>query len=115
MAPLRVPLVWAQLALGFVSASLVLPRSTDFELGRLSNKHHYAQQVPLYNNDNTPYQRFQPGNFTKHQQDEQVCKTYGERQWSGTVDVTDQRRLFYWFFESRHDPENDPIIIWLNG
>ena len=115
MALLRVILLWLQLVLRLGSASLVLPRAADFELGQVSNKRHYAQQVPLNGNDFESYQRFLPGNFTKQQQDGQICKTYGERQWTGTVDVTDQRRLFYWFFDSRHDPENDPIVIWLNG
>ena len=22
---------------------------------------------------------------------------------------------FFWLFESRHDPENDPVILWMSG
>lgn len=37
-------------------------------------------------------------------------------QFVGYFDVRDvDKHFFYWFFESRNDPENDPIILWLNG
>ena len=58
---------------------------------------------------------FKAGQFTVKEQNNSTCATYGEKQWTGTVDVTDERRLFFWFFESRNDPENDPVILWLNG
>lgn len=59
--------------------------------------------------------QFSPGQFTKRLQNDTSCNTFGEQQWTGTIDVTEDRRLFYWFFDSRNDPVNDPIIIWLNG
>lgn len=37
------------------------------------------------------------------------------KQWSGYLDFKDTKHFFYWFFESRNDPKNDPIILWLNG
>jgi hypothetical protein len=58
---------------------------------------------------------FEAGRATALPQNETTCATYGEKQWAGTVDISDERRLFYWFFDSRGDPEKDPIIIWLNG
>ncbi|KAL9615194.1 MAG: hypothetical protein Q9167_000401 [Letrouitia subvulpina] len=40
----------------------------------------------------------------------------GVRQYSGYLDDDeDDKHLFYWFFESRNDPENDPVVLWLNG
>ncbi len=49
------------------------------------------------------------------QHDGAVCPSYGEKQWTGTIDVTDTRRLFFWAFESRGDPARDPVIFWMNG
>ncbi|KAH8898491.1 alpha/beta-hydrolase [Thozetella sp. PMI_491] len=58
---------------------------------------------------------FKTGSFTVREQAGDVCETYGEKQWTGTVDVSSDKRLFYWFFESRGNPETDPLIIWMNG
>ncbi|KDQ62966.1 hypothetical protein JAAARDRAFT_146814 [Jaapia argillacea MUCL 33604] len=37
------------------------------------------------------------------------------QQYSGYLDITDGKHLFFWFFESRIDPENAPLVLWLNG
>ncbi|KAI1327904.1 Alpha/Beta hydrolase protein [Xylariaceae sp. FL0255] len=38
------------------------------------------------------------------------------KQYSGYLDdEANDKHLFYWFFESRNDPKNDPVILWLNG
>jgi cathepsin A (carboxypeptidase C) len=38
------------------------------------------------------------------------------KQYSGYLDnEANDKHLFYWFFESRNDPANDPVVLWLNG
>ncbi|GAV72258.1 Peptidase_S10 domain-containing protein [Cephalotus follicularis] len=39
------------------------------------------------------------------------------KQYAGyvTVNKTHGRALFYWFFEATHEPEKQPVLLWLNG
>ncbi|EAW15089.1 S10 family peptidase [Aspergillus clavatus NRRL 1] len=47
---------------------------------------------------------------------EGVCETTpGVKSYSGYVDLSPTSHTFFWFFEARHDPENAPITLWLNG
>jgi cathepsin A (carboxypeptidase C) len=38
---------------------------------------------------------------------------------SGFITSKDRRRgqssIFFWFFESKHDPKSDPVILWMTG
>ena len=37
------------------------------------------------------------------------------QQWSGYLSSNNETNLFFWMFESRKDPDNDPVILWLGG
>lgn len=35
--------------------------------------------------------------------------------WTGFLDTADGRSLFFFFFESRNSPQDDPVLMWTNG
>ncbi|KAI9281950.1 Alpha/Beta hydrolase protein [Sporodiniella umbellata] len=37
------------------------------------------------------------------------------KQVSGYLDVDNDKHFFFWFFESRNKPKEDPLVLWLNG
>ncbi|KAJ7875369.1 Alpha/Beta hydrolase protein [Mycena olivaceomarginata] len=37
------------------------------------------------------------------------------KQYSGYLDIADDKHLFFWFFESRNSPSTDPLVLWING
>ncbi|KAK7695150.1 hypothetical protein QCA50_002340 [Cerrena zonata] len=43
-----------------------------------------------------------------------ICDT-SVNQWSGFLDISQTRHLFFWFFEARRGPKNAPLMLWLNG
>ena len=47
---------------------------------------------------------------------EGICETTpGVNSYSGYVDLSPSIHVWFWFFESRSDPANDPVTLWLNG
>ncbi|KAK9765664.1 hypothetical protein K7432_005832 [Basidiobolus ranarum] len=44
----------------------------------------------------------------------QLCDS-SVKQYSGYLDIAQDKHFFFWFFESRSKPKKDPIILWLNG
>lgn len=45
-----------------------------------------------------------------------VCETTpGVNSYAGYIDLAPDMHTFFWFFESRNDPANDPVTLWLNG
>ncbi|RAW29107.1 hypothetical protein PC110_g14528 [Phytophthora cactorum] len=37
------------------------------------------------------------------------------KHYAGHLQLKEEEKLFYWYTESQKDPENDPIVLWLNG
>ncbi|GBE90094.1 Carboxypeptidase Y homolog A [Sparassis crispa] len=37
------------------------------------------------------------------------------KQYSGYLDIAQDKHLFFWFFESRVNPADAPLVLWLNG
>lgn len=37
------------------------------------------------------------------------------KQYSGYLNVADNKHLHYWFVESQKDPASSPVVLWLNG
>ncbi|EGO31276.1 hypothetical protein SERLADRAFT_365020 [Serpula lacrymans var. lacrymans S7.9] len=37
------------------------------------------------------------------------------QQYSRYLDISEGKHLFFWFFESRSSPSEDPLLLWLNG
>lgn len=47
---------------------------------------------------------------------EGVCETTpGVNSYSGYVDLDEDTHMFFWFFEARHNPNEAPLTLWLNG
>uniref|UniRef100_A0A4W3J038 Carboxypeptidase n=1 Tax=Callorhinchus milii TaxID=7868 RepID=A0A4W3J038_CALMI len=44
-----------------------------------------------------------------------LAKQPSFKQYSGYLNVSDNKHLFYWFVESQSSPKKDPVVLWLNG
>ncbi|CAG9990018.1 unnamed protein product [Clonostachys byssicola] len=53
-------------------------------------------------------------NFHVKEQSAALCDA-GSRYYTGTVNITTEKSMFFWYFESRHQPENDPLLLWMSG
>ena len=43
------------------------------------------------------------------------CETTGAASYTGYIDTSEARHIFFYFFESRNDPDTDDVILWTNG
>ncbi|CAE7076121.1 unnamed protein product [Rhizoctonia solani] len=67
--------------------------------------------------DNIVYERFRHSSFPGYQirvKKPQLCDP-NVKQYSGYLDIDDDKHLFFWFFESRANPAKAPLVLWLNG
>jgi len=40
---------------------------------------------------------------------------FNMKMFSGYIEISSTKGLFYWFIESENDPANDPVVLWTNG
>lgn len=71
-------------------------------------------QKPL-GSDFTTFEIPPLGKFTKFPVVEPACPTYGEAQFTGLLSISEGHSIYYWSFDSRNDPEKDPVIFWMQG
>ncbi|KEP49632.1 serine carboxypeptidase [Rhizoctonia solani 123E] len=67
--------------------------------------------------DDIVYERFRHASFPGYQirvKKPQLCDP-NVKQYSGYLDIDDDKHLFFWFFESRANPAKAPLVLWLNG
>ena len=98
---------WVPLLLLPLAAAHSVPLGTEFARRQLPNTPTGVKTIQTANNVTIRYK--EPGK-------EGVCETTpGVNSYSGYVDLSPEAHTFFWFFEARHDPENAPITLWLNG
>merc|ERR1711871_1748496 len=56
------------------------------------------------------------GTLAKGQDDPTgLCDTVKSEAGYFKIEGSKNKNYFYWFFESRNDPKNDPVILWMTG
>lgn len=61
----------------------------------------YKLRITSSNDLNAPYSKDHAG----------LCDP-NVKQVSGYLDISENKHLFFWFFESRNDPSSDPLVLW---
>ncbi|KAI1202291.1 alpha/beta-hydrolase [Nemania serpens] len=103
---------WASLICGFAAVpTQAAVLHLDTALRYPFERYQYVdRQKPINLSPDTT-----PGPFWRtYPQDDRTCAA-NTTHFTGQVPVTTEKNLFFWFAESRHDPLQDPTILWLNG
>jgi hypothetical protein len=102
------------MSLPLLAGFLACARSSPFHGSKLRK---LARQLPIDPTGVTTITS--PNNVTiryKEPGKAGICETTpGVNSYSGFIDLAPDVHAFFWFFESRRDPANDPITLWLNG
>ncbi|PLW15478.1 hypothetical protein PCASD_18973 [Puccinia coronata f. sp. avenae] len=83
-----------------------------------SHQPHPNLKIQATNQDGVHFERITMDEFPQYairvRSPETLCDP-SVRQYSGYLDISETKHLFFWFFESRDRPESDPVVLWLNG
>ncbi|KAG8772744.1 hypothetical protein FRC12_002908 [Ceratobasidium sp. 428] len=103
-------------ALGFTYAVPTEKHYIEPSLGLIPVQHTLGTHVKI-GYDGT-YEHISVSSFPNHKIRVQSVKGLCDssvKQYSGYLDVSKHKHLFFWFFESRKDPHKAPLAAWMNG
>lgn len=81
----------------------VLSPASDITLAQIPGDDHYTLTSALH-----------PNHKVRIKSTNGWCDP-GVRSYSGYIDTGGGKELFFYFFESRNKPKEDPVIMWING
>lgn len=86
-----------------VNPMTVLSPASDITLSQIPGDEHYILTSALH-----------PNHKVRIKSTKGWCDP-GVNSYSGYIDTGGGKELFFYFFESRHKPKEDPVIMWING
>ncbi|KAI9303487.1 Alpha/Beta hydrolase protein [Cunninghamella echinulata] len=77
------------------------------------NTHLFVSSTPTISSTNVFHSKLY-SNLSLTFKSPQLCDETVQ-QYSGYIDVSENEHYFFWFFESRQQPDKDPLTVWING